>query len=188
MAAQAARFALVSPLEYLRQEARSKARHEYVAGTVCEMAGASRNHGEITSALAYELRTGLKGKICRNLDQDVKVFIAAKDVYYYPDATISCPPRFIDDANGVIDNPTVVVEVLSPSTRNLDRGAKFADYRTLSTLRDYVLVDSEARRVEVFSLEGEAWMVRTFETGTAWLASVEVALDLDELYRHVVLP
>src|SRR5438128_2474967 len=115
--AQAVMPALVSPLEYLRREVQAKRRHEYVAGVVCEMAGASRNHGELTSALSFALRTRLKGRTCRNLDQDVKVWIAAKDAYYYPDATISCPPRFVDDANGIIDNPTVVIEVLSPGTR-----------------------------------------------------------------------
>ena len=187
MVAQALTPALISPLEYLRREREAKTKHEYVAGSVCKMAGAGRNHIELTAALGFEVRTALRGKSCRNLDQDVKVWVAARDRYYYPDATISCPPNFVDDANGVIDNPTVVVEVLSPSTRTLDRGPKFADYRTLPTLRDYVLIDSEARKVEVFSLIEGVWMVRAYAEGTAVLPSVGVELDLDELYRHVVL-
>ena len=186
MVAQALTPALISPAEYLRREREAETKHEYVADAICEMAGASRNHSALTAALSFEIRTALRGKHCRNLDGDVKVWIAARDRYYYPDATIVCPPNFVDDANGVIDNPTVVVEVLSPSTRTLDRGPKFADYRTLPTLRDYVLIDSEARKVEVFSLiEGE-WMVRAYVEGTAVLPSVGVGLDLDELYRHVV--
>ena len=176
--------ALVSPLEYLRREREAKRRHEYVDGVVCEMAGASRNHVEIQASLATEFGVALKGKRCRVLGQDTKLMVGR--AFYYPDATISCPPNFVDDANGVIDNPTVVVEVLSPSTRALDRGPKFADYRTLPTLRDYVLIDSEARRVEVFSLEGE-WGIRTYVEGSAPIPSVGIVLDLDELYRNVAL-
>ncbi len=184
MVAQAVLPALISPLEYLRREAGAKSRHEYVAGAVCEMAGASRNHVEIQSSLSTEVGTALRGKPCRLLGADTKLWVASAGSYYYPDATISCPPHYIDEANGVIDNPTIVIEVLSPGTRILDRGPKFADYRTLPTLKDYVLIDSEQRRVEVFSLEEGTWMVRTYEVGKAALPSVDLVLDLDELYRH----
>lgn len=185
MVAQAVLPALISPLEYLRREREAKTKHEYVEGVVCEMAGAGRNHVEIQGALATEVGIALRRTTCRILPADTKLRVGK--AYYYPDAMIACPPNFIDDANGVIDNPTVVVEVLSPSTRSLDRGAKFADYRTLDTLRQYVLIDSERRRIEVFSLESDAWMVRTYDEGTATLPSVGVELDMDELYRHVVL-
>lgn len=187
MVAQAFRRALISPAEYLRREAESKTRHEYVNGTVCEMAGASRNHTWLTRNVQGMMYRALGNGPCHNLDQDVKVWIALKEIYYYPDATISCPPNFIDDANGIIDNPTVVFEVLSPSTRILDQGQKFADYRTIPTLRDYVLVDSEAKKVEVFSLESGEWRVRTYFEGVAGIPSVGIALDLEELYQHVVL-
>ena len=178
--------ALVSPVEYLRREREATTRHEYVDGAVCEMAGVSRNHVEIQGALATEVGIALRRKTCRILPADTKLLVGRK--YYYPDAMIACPPNFIDDANGVIDNPTVVVEVLSPSTRTLDCGPKFADYRTLPSLRDYVLIDSEARNVEVFSLQNDEWMVRKLETGTAHLPSIGISLELDELYRHVVIP
>lgn len=186
MVAQAARLALISPLEYLRREAEAMSRHEYMAGVVCEMAGVSKSHTRLTRTLHGILYRELANGGCENLDQDVKVWIAATGSYYYPDATISYPPNFIDDANGVIDNPKVIVVVLSPSTRNIDRGTKFADYRTLASLRDYVLIDSEAQKVEVFSLEGGEWMVRTYTDGAAMLPSVGIELPLDELYRHVV--
>lgn len=184
MAAQAA---LVSAQEYLEHETKAAARHEYVAGVIYAMAGASRNHNELTRALHGLLFGVLSGRQCRNLDQDTKVWVDATGSYYYPDATVSCPPNFIDDANGVIDNPTVIVEVLSPTTANLDRGPKFAHYRMLPSLRDYVLIDSERRSVEVFSLEQDQWVVRFYQSGVARVPSVEVDLPLDELYRHVVL-
>lgn len=179
--------ALVSPLEYLRREAKATRRHEYVAGIVCEMAGASRNHTRLTKNLHGMLYRALGEGPCENLDQDVKVWIAARSVYYYPDATISCPPNFVDDAAGVIDNPTVIVEVLSPGTRALDQGPKFADYRTLPSFRDYVMIDSETMRVEVLSLEGGVWNTRAITDGKALLPSVGVEIDLQELYRRVVL-
>ena len=187
MIAQAVLPALVSPLEYLHREREAKTKHEYVDGIVCEMAGAGRAHTRLTKNLHGMLYRGLGNGLCENSDQDVKVWIAARSRYYYPDASIACPPNFIDDENGVIDNPTVVVEVLSPSTSGLDRGPKFADYRTLPTFRDYVLIDNAHRKVEVFSLEGEAWMMRIYEEGRAFLPSVGIELDVDELYRRVPL-
>lgn len=187
MTAQAALPTLTSPLEYLRREAKATTKHEYIDGVVCEMAGASRNHVRLTKNLGGMLYRALGDGPCENLDQDVKVWIETRRRYYYPDATISCPPNFIDDENGVIDNPTVVIEVLSPSTRNLDRGLKFADYRMLPTFRDYVLVDSESRTVEVHSLENGEWMTRTYAEGAASLPSIGVEVGLDELYRNVIL-
>ncbi|AIE86919.1 hypothetical protein OP10G_3551 [Fimbriimonas ginsengisoli Gsoil 348] len=151
------------------------------------MAGASRNQLELQSALATEIGAALKGRPCRLLGQDTKVWIDKTNVYFYPDATIACPPNFVDDANGVIDNPTVIFEVLSTGTATFDRSAKFADYRSLSSLRDYVLIDSERRVVEVFSLEDGEWLVRSYESGSMRIPSVNVDVDLDELYRHVVL-
>ena len=187
MAAQAAFPALISTSEYLRREARAATRHEYVDGIVCEMAGASRNHVRLTKKLNAILDRTLGDGSCENLDQDVKVWIETRRRYYYPDGTISCPPNFIDDENGIIDNPTVVIEVLSPSTRNLDRGPKFADYRTLPTFRDYVLVDSESQSVEVHSLENGGWQTRIYTEDKVLLPSVGIEVELRELYRRVVL-
>lgn len=176
---------LVDPSEYLRREAEAATRHEFVAGIVCEMAGASRNHVVIQSNLATELGPLLKRGPCQLLGSDTKVWISPVLAYYYPDATVSCPPHFVDDAGGVIDNPTVVIEVLSPSTRTLDRGAKFADYRYLPSLKDYVLIDSEKRQVDVFSLEAGEWMGRSYTEGNVLLPSISVEIEMDELYRHV---
>ena len=187
MAAPAVMTTLISPLEYLRREILARNKSEYIDGVVCEMASAARGHTRLTKNLHDILYRTLGDGPCENSDQDVKVWIAARRIYYYPDATIACPPNFIDDANGVVDNPIVVVEVLSPSTPSMDRGPKFADYRTLDSLRDYVLVESEARRVEVISLEDGEWRTRRYEEGTALLPSVGVEIVLDELYRRVPL-
>jgi Uma2 family endonuclease len=104
----AAQPALISSSEYLRREAEAVVRHEFVAGTVYAMAGASRNHAMITRNL-HGMLYGLLGRgPCQNLDQNTKVWISGSNAFYYADATIACPPSFIDERSGVIDNPTVV--------------------------------------------------------------------------------
>ena len=183
--AMEARPALVSPTEYLAQELVSQNRREYVAGSIYTVPDISRNHVEITGNLAFILGRELEARSCRNLLSGVKIRIAERDSYFYADASISCPPNFIDVPNGVIDNPTVLIEVLSPKTRVLNRGAKFAAYRTLDSLLEYVLIDSESVAIEVYSLEGE-WKVRRFSSldDIAFLPSVEVRIPLQEVYRH----
>ena len=179
--------ALIAPQEYLRLEREAEFRHEFVAGVLCEMAGASRNHVEIQVALVIEIGKSLSGRKCRVLGSDVKVWIATREAYYYPDLTISCPPNFIDEASGVIDNPTVILEVLSPSTKAIDRGQKFSDYRTLPSLMDYVLVDSESRSVEVYSRESLTWTVRRHTAGSFLIPSLAIEVSMDEIYLHTRL-
>jgi Uma2 family endonuclease len=181
----AATSALVDPQEYLRREAQTERRSEFVDGVICEMAGASRNHVEIRAALTVEIGSALRGKPCRILGSDVKVRISARNTYYYPDATVSCPPNFIDDSNGVIDDPKVVFEILSASTHAMDRGQRFADYRTLTSLHEYVLIESESRSVEVFSRVGETWSVRHHQDGEIFIPSIDVTISMAELYRNV---
>lgn len=178
--------ALISASEYLSRELESEVRHEYVAGSVYAMAGGSKNHGLLTKNLLVLLDRHLSDGMCESFGQDIKVRVEAADCYYYPDASISCPPNFIDERSGVIDNPTVLFEVLSPRTRTVDRSSKFANHRTLTSLRDYVLVDSEAAALEVYSLEDE-WKVRKHKglDAVAPIPSVEVRLKLSELYRRV---
>ena len=182
----AAQSALTTVDEYLSGESLSKIRHEFVAGSVYAMSGASRNHVLITRSLSGILYLWTKGKKCINLDQDTKVYVAETHSYYYPDATVSCPPNFVDAQHGVIDNPTIIFEVLSPSTANLDRGAKFAAYRSLPSLRDFVLIESESASVEVYSLEGETWVVRFFvgQDATAVVPSLGIELPLSEMYQY----
>ena len=180
--------ALIAPQEYLRLEREADFRHEFVAGVLCEMAGGSRNHGEIQADFTFEVRKALVGRNCRILGSDIKVWISTREAYYYPDATISCPPNFIDEASGVIDNPTVILEVLSPSTKAIDRGQKFSDYRTLLSLMDYVLVDSESRFVEVYSRDRSTWTVQRYSAGSVFIPSLAIEVSIDEIYRNTTLP
>ena len=186
-------FERITREEYLRREALSPVKHDFIDGRMVEreivsMAGGSPNHVEITPTLIGMLRTALRGKTCRPFGSDTLVHIEAIDRDYYPDAGVACPPNYLSDTVGEIDNPTVIVEVLSPSSEKNDRGDKFEDYRLLPSLRDYVLVSTRRRSVEVFSREeDDSWTLRIFvQSSTAHLPSVGVDLPLDELYENAV--
>jgi Uma2 family endonuclease len=184
MAAQAA---LLSLETYLRLESASPRKSELAGGKIFAMAGAGRNHVLITRNLAGTLYVRLRGKRCTNLDQDVKVWVKDRNSVYYPDATIACPPRFVNPEAGMIDNPTVIFEVLSEGTRKFDLGAKFGDYRALPSLQAFVAIDSHLKSVELYTLDRSEWVVRTFpEAGTEIpLDCVEISLAISELYEGV---
>lgn len=180
----------ISYEEYLRLEETSPVKHDFVRGQRVErnveaMAGGSPNHVRITPVLTGMLRAALRGSKCRSFDSDTLVRIDEAGANYYPDAGIACPPNFVSDRVGVIDNPKAIFEVLSPSTEKFDRSEKFANYRLLPSLQDYVLVSTERRLVEVFSRQDDgSWVVRFYVHGaTAHLPSVGIDLPLDELYE-----
>ena len=144
--------------EYLAAERGAKTRHEYLSGTSWAMAGGTPEHGRLAAALAGELRGKLRGRPCAVFSSDVRIRIAATDRTTYPDLSVVCGKRetAADDPDALV-NPIVIVEVLSDSTEADDRGAKFAHYRRLESLREYVLVSQHERRIEVFRREGEHW-------------------------------
>ena len=191
--AQPASLERITHEEYLRREAVSPVKHHFIDGRMVEreivsMAGGSPNHVRITPVLSRMLGNSLRGRTCQPFDSDTSVHIEAADRDYYPDAGIACPPNFLSETVGVIDNPTVVVEVLSPSSEKDDRGDKFRDYRLLPSLRDYVLVSTRRPTVEVFSLQDDgSWNLRVYVRGaTAHLPSVGIDLPLDELYENAL--
>ena len=186
----AAHAAFISAAQYLAEEAKSEVKHEFVDGLVYAMSGASRNHVEITARLSFLLGTALEGGPCRPLDQDTKVWVEGARAYFYPDATVGCPPNFVDDANGVIDNPTVIFEVLSAGTAILDEGAKFAAYRQLASLQDYVTIDSRKLSIKVFSLANGEWVTREYQSDTEGIPipSLDISLKPKELYRFANFP
>ncbi len=191
--ANAASIDRITREEYLRREAASLVKHDFIDGRMVErevvaMAGGSPNHVRITPVLTGMLHAALRGRTCQPFDSDTLVHIEEIDRDYYPDAGIACPPNFLSDTVGEIDNPTVIVEVLSPSSEKADRGDKFHDYRLLPSLRDYVLVSTKRASVEVFSRQDDgSWNLRVYVHGaTAHLPSVGIDLSLDELYENAV--
>lgn len=173
--------------EYLAFEEQSPTKHEFVAGQIVAMAGGTLEHARLASALTYQLMRALDGSSCRVLSSDARVRIETTESARYPDLSIVCgdPVCAGDDADG-ITNPVVLVEVLSKSTEGIDRGEKFAHYKRLDSLREYVLVSQSTARVEVFRRTPDGWLhTEAGPEGTLPLRSLPRPMEIDvgALYR-----
>jgi len=179
--------AKLSPEEYLELERSSEQRHEYADGEIFALAGGTLEHSAVAANLLGELRNALAGRGCRVLTSDMRIKTAGGR-YVYPDGAVLCGrPEFEDDKRDTLLNPTVVVEVLSDSSEAYDRGDKFAQYRTIPSLRDYVLASQKEPRIEVFTRQPDgSWLLRIHGAGErAALASIGVEIDVDRTYADV---
>ena len=167
---------------YLAWEETQPERNEYIAGEVFAMVGVRQSHNVATGNLYSALRRELKGSPCRVFVESVKTRIEAADCFFYPDVVVSCDARDRLTPQ-YLSHPLLVAEVLSDSTAAFDRGAKFAAYRKLESLRDYVLIDVSAQRAEVFRRNAENhWVLYDYGPGErVELASLSLDLDLAEL-------
>lgn len=172
--------------EYLRQEETSAVRHEYVRGEVFAMVGGTFRHNQIAINLLVHLRAAVRGT-CHVVINDVKVQVAT-DLIYYPDIAVECAERKGDDL--ILDQPCLVVEVTSRSTRRVDRGEKLDAYCRIPSLRAYLIVDQTRRRVtHHWRDQIGAWRSDELtEMGTMRLSCPETELTLDQIYRDVELP
>ncbi len=181
----------LSPAEYLEIERAALSRHEYFDGQMFAMAGGSYRQSLIIFNLASELRNALKDKPCGVAGQDLRTSVSADGLYTYPDVLVVCgEPRFVDDQPDTITNPTLIIEVLSPSTEAYDRGLKFAQYRKIESLREYVLVSQAEALVEVFRRRANGEWSYSEAAGldsVCRLESVECAVALAEVYAKVTL-
>jgi Uma2 family endonuclease len=185
---QAAVRTKLSPQEYLDLERAAEQRHEYADGEIFAMAGGTLEHSAVAANLLGELRNALLGRGCRVLSSDMRIKIAATGRYLYPDASVLCGrPEFEDTTRDTLLNPTAIVEVLSDSTEAYDRGDKFAQYRTIPSLREYVLSSQKEPRVEVFTRQPDgSWILRIYGAGArAALGSIGCEIEVDRLYLEV---
>lgn len=183
--------ATVSPTEYLRRERRAQSKSEYRDGQIVAMTGTSPEHNLIAGDLFGELRQQLRGRTCRVFVADVRVKVSQSGLYTYPDVMVACGDiRFEDGHVDTLLNPTVIVEVLSPSTEAYDRGAKFAHYRRLESLQEYVLVAQDVMRVEHYRRDGARWVLTEIDAPDAMLTleSCGCAVRLADIYERVELP
>ena len=178
---------------YLAWEAKQSERHEYLRGEVFAMAGGTENHNTVALNAAVALRSHLKGTPCKVFISDMRVQVAAVDAYFYPDVVVRCQPKTAPDGKAIsTDAPVLVVEILSDSTATWDRGGKFAAYRQLPSLQEYVLIDPQAQTVELYRrnaaqrFELYAWDART-NPGPCEFASVGLLLPLADVFEDVVL-
>jgi Uma2 family endonuclease len=175
--------------EYLALE-RSvlEGKSEFIDGQVFAMAGASRRHNLIVVNIASELRSQLKGRACEVYASDMRVKAAEARNYHYPDIGVVCgPPVFEDGQEDTLLNPVVLIEVLSPSTEAYDRGGKFASYRRIFSVQEYLLVSQGQAMIEHYRRQGEAWILMECSglEEAVKLESIGCQLALRDVYARV---
>lgn len=161
-------------------------KHEYIDGEVFAMAGATESHVTVTGNAYMALRSHLANSPCRAFFTDMKLRVEAANCYFYPDVFVTCSAADRADPR-VKREPSLIVEVLSDSTAAFDRGQKFAVYRQLPTLQEYVLIDTETRAVDVHrkGVDG-LWVLHPFSAGeSVTLTSVELRITAQDLFAQV---
>ncbi|RUR80789.1 Uma2 family endonuclease [Chlorogloeopsis fritschii PCC 9212] len=178
----------ISPEEYLEGEKVSQIKHEYIDGQVYAMAGASDAHVTISMNLSMLLRNHLRGSGYRVYMAEMKAQIEVINRYYYPDVMVTCDARD-REFEYFKCHPKLIVEVLSDRTEAFDRGKKFADYRHLESLQEYVLISQDIMSVECFRRnEKGRWELYPYEKGEeVHLASVDFWCEIEAIYEDVVL-
>ena len=179
---------ILTPEEYLVSERKATVKSEYIHGEILAMSGASLAHTRITADIVTELNNQLRGGKCEVISNDMRVKTSAKGAYFYPDVIVFCgEPEFEDNVFDTLLNPTLVIEVLSPSTEVYDRGEKFRHYQELASLREYVLVSQDRVRVEQYRLAKTQWVQTEFQAREDVLpvASIGCELPLQDIYRRV---
>ena len=183
-----ARSPHLTPEEYLQLETHSPKKHEYFDGDIFAMAGATDAHVTIAGNLFAELRSHLRGSGCRVFISDMKARIESSNRFFYPDILVTCDPR--DRETDTYKRfPKLIVEVLSKSTESFDRGDKFNDYQTLDSLEEYVLINTQHRRVEIFRRHTDGlWLFQNYDDGeTFQLKSIHYTGTFEMLYEDVSL-
>ncbi len=187
--------------EYLEQERQAEERHEYLDGLVYAMAGESPEHGIISVNLVRELSSKLRGGPCLTFAKDTKVRCgpdpeaprSTKGLFAYPDLVVVCGERrYHDKHRDVLLNPTIIIEILSETTRDYDRGEKFERYRTwLPSLAEYVIVHQTESRIEHHQRQNrDQWLLTTIDglEATLDLSAITCSLALRDIYEGIDFP
>lgn len=175
--------------EYLALERAAEYKSEFYAGEIFAMAGASEAHNLIVANIVGELRSQLKGRPCKTYPSDMRLKVPPTGLYTYPDVMVVCGKSLLDDEEqDTLLNPTLIIEVLSPSTESADRGSKSGHYRKLESLQEYLLVSQTNPHVEHYSRHPDhRWLLSEAEglQSEIRLSSVECVLPLSEIYDKV---
>lgn len=176
----------ITEADYLARERTAETRSEYLAGEVFAMAGASRRHNLIVANLIFSLVSRLKAGPWRVYPSDMRLKVTASGLYTYPDVMVVCEPEmFIDDREDTLVNPDVIVEVPSDATEACDRGLKFAHYRRLPALMEYLMVSQNVRKIERYArAEAGEWVLTETDEDhdTLFLAAIGCTLEVSEVY------
>ena len=182
---------LISEKDFLEFERASTEKHQYIKGEVFAMSGASIPHNMIHSNMFFEVGSKLKGKKCKPFGSDLRIYNPASSQYTYPDLSVICGKiETTDDKFDTVTNPTVLFEILSPSTRNYDLGSKFELYRQIPSLKNYVTIDSQAISVSLWTKNNDkSWLLieKKSLNESIYIESINVELQLSDIYEDVDL-
>ncbi|CAN5552900.1 Uma2 family endonuclease [soil metagenome] len=180
----------MTPEEFLAFERPSDEKHEYRDGLIVAMSGAKRNHNIIAFNIGGEIQRSLKSKNCEGYSSDMRVFVPASRLYTYPDLVVVCgEPVFQDEVLDTLLNPVLIVEILSESTESYDRGQKFQNYRSIASLREYVLISQTSANIEKYVKHGDGfWMLSEASgmDGSITLETIDCPLSLADVYDKVI--
>lgn len=178
--------------DYLAIDCASDRRHELVNGEIYAMTGGSANDALIAANLIAALGQGLRGKPCRVYSSDLRIHVAESSMFTYPDVSVVCGGLQIAPYGGSesVQNPKLLIEVLSPGTESYDRGEKFAHYRRIASLSDYLLVAQDRIRIERFERRGNEWVLSEASdmASSLSLTSIGCSLAVHDVYSNVDLP
>jgi Uma2 family endonuclease len=177
--------------EYLTLEKDSLEKHEYYKGEIFAMAGAGARHNIISVNIISALAAGLKGKDCQPYGSDMRIHIPENSLFTYPDISIICGDIITSiDNEDAVTQPVVIIEILSASTKDYDRGEKFRLYRAIRTLKEYILIDSESIHAERFAINDEGfWQLKEYNSAEEEIimTTVNVLLTLKDAYTRTKL-
>lgn len=182
----------ISIAEYLSAERAGDQKHEYFKGQVFAMSGASYRHNKIATNLNRAILPHLTTSGCEMFGSDLRVHIPESTLFTYPDALIICGnPVFSDDIFDTVTNPAMIAEILSPSTKNYDRGSKFFLYRSILSLQEYLLIDTDEVSVELFIRNSDfTWTLKEYKhlTDAVYLQTAKLSVLLSDIYSGAALP
>jgi Uma2 family endonuclease len=182
----------LTPEQYLEIERAAEYKSEYYDGEMFAMAGAGEAHNVLAGNLVTGLNNQLRSRPCRVYPSDMRVRVRATGLYTYPDVVVVCGERrFLDEQRDTLLNPSLLVEVLSPSTEAYDRGRKFKHYRSIESLREYLLVASDRVQAELYTRQPDGrWLLTSADRleDSLDLESIGCRLALMDLYEKVDLP
>ena len=187
----ALKYNYISPAEYLLAERASEEKHEYYDGQVLAMSGAGLNHNRIQANLLINIGSCLKGKNCSILPGDMRVTTPTQDAYMYPDSLIVCgEPQLQDDTFDTLLNPSVIFEILSPSTRGIDKGRKLFFYKGIPSLQEYIMIDSLKKFIQLARKQpDDAWMFEDIghPAASLFIRTINFHLPLQQIYTDTGL-
>ena len=174
--------------EYLAFERAAPEKHAYVRGEVFDMSGASPRHNALVRNLLIALGTSLRGRPSNVFPSDLRTWVPVLETFTYPDVSVICGDlQFFDDRKDTVTNPRLIIEVLSDSTERYDRGEKAEGYRQMPSVTDHLLVTQHKAHTEHYARQGDgSWTLREAGAGgTIVIATIDVSLAIDEIYRDV---